>query len=194
MPVAFTGMPYISKSSEIFKIDFLNLDIMAELIPRWKGLNKEVICTENHYHVKSAAISGILYFIQDLSIFRYYFPNFGKVLLWQISVSSTQEMQLQVVQKILLRLQLNKSRFPPNRLDGSALASEHPILHCKWFVKTAGNCSDSRATTSGRGHWSLMKTSMKCVKVIYCYLPSRHPLSRSGRRPENSELELYYVF
>jgi len=75
-------------------------------------------CWQNLCHISVLLKQGHHNHSESYKILRAYFLNYGKTLIWQVSVSQPLRRQFPDSRKILHSLQLNTSRFPSCRLDG----------------------------------------------------------------------------
>jgi len=115
--------------------------------------------------------------------------------------SPVKRLTLSVFEKILNSSAYTACNRSDNRTTQSGLYSLFEKIlnssaHAWWrlhaTIPTLGkHRPDARATPSRRGDWSLMKKCVKRVMDVSCCLSSGRPLSKSERRPENSESELY---
>jgi hypothetical protein len=90
---------------------------LSELCSREVVSLLATFCWQKHYIVNCCLNKDIILF-QILQLFRDYFSNMERVLLWKVSVLLASRRQFQSSRKILWSFQLSKSQIPCSRPNG----------------------------------------------------------------------------
>jgi len=151
-------------------------------------------CWQNYRYISVMLKQGRCNYSESYKIFRAYFLNYWKALVWQVWVSQESRRQFPNSRKILQSLQLSKSWFhschlndPEKRLDTHQCSRRFWTAQQTRLMKIACKRLNTRATMSRCGDWSLMKKLVKRVIEVDCCLSSGRPPSKLERRTENSE-------
>jgi hypothetical protein len=147
----------------------------------------------SQFQFSDAVLTGIPYYFRSLHIFRVYFSNIKRALLWQVSVSQVSRRQFHSSRKILQSFQLSKSRIPCSRPDGPVKRLD--VLLCREDSNSSACIRpDLRATPSGRS--SVFKKNPKFLyrhgsKKTACNCPDARATSSGSDLNEETHEARY---